>query len=55
MATCGWTSAQIRTNLSERIKKMIQDKIDPSITNSTQFLDLAVREALTKLEAKAVK
>lgn len=47
-----WTSTQIRTALELRIQKIIKKKIDPSITNLNQFLDLSLREKLEKLEAK---
>ena len=51
MATCGWTSTQIRDSLAEKIKLLIKNKVDASITNSTQFIDLAVRDLIAKLEA----
>ncbi len=50
MAVKGWTTAQLRDELSLRIKKSIKKKLDPSITNSNQFIDLAIREKLEKLE-----
>ena len=52
MATYGWTSTQLRDNLADRIKKIIGKKVDGSITNLTQFVDLAVREKLSQLEAQ---
>lgn len=51
MAVKGWTTAQLRDELALRIKKSIKKKLDPSITNSNQFPDLAIREKLEKLEA----
>ena len=52
MAVKGWTTAQLRDELATRIKKSIKKKLDPSITNTNQFIDLAIREKLGKLEAK---
>ena len=52
MANCGWASTQIRNSLADKIKELIEKKADPSITNSAQFLDLAIRELISKLEVK---
>ena len=54
MANRGWTSRQIRDSLANKIKDLIKKKVDPSITNSTQFLDLAVRELIGKLEVQQI-
>ena len=51
MPNHGWTATQLRTPLANRVKNAIRNKTDPSITNFAQFLDLAVREKLERLEA----
>ena len=52
MANRNWVSTQIRNSLADKIKELIEKKADPSITNSAQFLDLAIREFIEKLETK---
>lgn len=47
-----WRSVQIRTAMLEKIKQIIDRNIDPTITNTSQFIDLALREKLDKLERK---
>jgi len=51
VATCGWISTQLRNDLADRVKKLIKNEVDASITNLTQFVDLAVREKVVELEA----
>ena len=47
-----WKSAQVRNSIWKKIYNIIQQKVDPTITNVTQFTDLALREKLEKLEGQ---
>jgi len=45
-----WRSVQVRTAILKKIESMIHKNIDPTVSNPTQFIDLAIREKLEKLE-----
>ena len=45
-----WSSVQVRTAILEKIEKIVGKNIDPTISNPTQFVDLALREKIEKLE-----
>ena len=52
MASEGWKSVQIREPIYNKISDMVTSKSNPSITNISQFIDLAVRE---KLESAQIR
>ena len=41
-----WGTVQVRTAVLERIACYLDSRTDPTITNTTQFVDLALREKL---------
>ncbi len=43
-----WGTVQVRATVLERIACHLNDRTEPSITNTAQFVDMALRE---KLEA----
>ena len=45
-----WRSVQIRTAMLERIELLLSKNVDPTISNPTQFVDLALREKLEKMK-----
>lgn len=50
----GWGKMSIRKKMKEKIDDFIETEVakDYGLTNSTQFLDVAVREALEKYKKK---
>lgn len=44
-----WSSVQVRTAILKKIRALVHKNIDPTISNPTQFVDLAIREKLEKL------
>lgn len=49
-----WSAVRIKTALKNEINKIIATEKNPyiGITNSSQFIDLLIREKLKDLEAK---
>ena len=52
MTASEWSSIQIRSNLADGIKDIINRQADPSITNSSQFIDLAIRRFIENQESQ---
>ncbi len=48
-----WSGVQVRTAILEKIESIVDRNIDPTMSNPTQFIDLALREKLENLEAEA--
>lgn len=51
----GWTSYSIRRPVVDRIEDFLSKRLDPTITNPTQFIDLAIREKLEREERAGKK
>ncbi len=45
-----WITTKVRKSLFEKISDSLKDGLDTTITNNSQFIDLAIREKLEKLE-----
>ena len=46
-----WRTVNIRVLLLAKIEEVVARNVDPSITSPNQFIDLALREKLERLEA----
>jgi hypothetical protein len=46
-----WSFMQVRKAILEKIEKIVSEGRDPTISNPTQFVDLALREKIEKLES----
>ena len=46
-----WITIKVRKPLYDKILDALQNNADPTITNISQFADLAIRKQLDKLEA----
>ncbi|MCE2499090.1 MAG: hypothetical protein J4F28_08955 [Nitrosopumilaceae archaeon] len=51
----GWTTYSIRLALSKSITEFVEKQSDQSITNPSQFLDLAAREKLARHGGKKAR
>ena len=49
-----WITTKVRKPVYDKIHSMLQNNADPTITNFSQFVDLALRKELERLEAKNV-
>jgi len=48
-----WITTKVRKSIHDKISNCIKNKADPTITNFSQFTDLALREKLERLEKKS--
>ena len=46
-----WITIKVRKPLYDKIRDELQNNADPTITNLSQFADLAIRKELERLEA----
>ena len=46
-----WITTKVRKSIHDKINDFIKNGVDPTITNFSQFTDLALREKIEKLEA----
>ena len=44
----GWKTVSIRCSISDKINEFIENGCNPTITNPSQFVDMAVREKLER-------
>ncbi len=52
MSSNNWSSVQIRSQLYKRVKDLVLLKVDPTITSPSQFIDLALRETIERVERR---
>ncbi len=45
-----WSFLQVGTAILDKIEQIVTKNTDPTISNPAQFVDLALREKLEKLE-----
>ena len=50
MSSSNWSTVPIRTQLYKRIKDIVGLQVDPTITSPSQFIDLALRDTIEKME-----
>ena len=50
MSSNNWSTVPIRTQLYKRIKELVAIQVDPTITSPSQFIDLALRETIERME-----
>lgn len=51
----GWATIKVRRALHTQICIAVQKNVDPTITNPSQFADLALREKLDRLTGSTLK
>ena len=50
MSSNNWSTVPIRTQLYKRIKDIVGLQVDPTITSPSQFIDLALRGIIERME-----
>ena len=50
MSSNNWSTVPIRTQLYKRIKDIVGLQVDPTITSPSQFIDLALRDTIERME-----
>ena len=50
VSSSNWSTVPIRTQLYKRIKDIVGLQVDPAITSPSQFIDLALREIIERME-----
>lgn len=48
-----WTTTKVRKSIYDKVSNCIKNEVDPTITNSSQFTDLALREKLERLKRES--
>ena len=52
MSSNNWSTVPIRTQLYKRIKEIVDLQVDPTITSPSQFIDLALRQTVERMEKR---